>query len=288
MYLTQLRAFHAVARCGGFTNAAKKLSLTQPSVSEHVRTLERDFGVLLFDRNKRSVKPTTLGVQLLAITDRLFETEQEALELLSEVQVLKRGFLTIGADGPAYVMGLIGQYREKYPGITINLSTGNSTEVNAQLLSYQVDVMIGGPTPDDDRIFRKCIRRDPMVAYVGERHPWASQDEISIQAFQGMPIVMREPGSTTRRLTEEAFANEKIQPGDVFEVDGQEAARASVVAGVGASIISIGELGEEPRLKALRLTDCEIYMDEFVSCLKARRHLRIIESFMEMVTPVTD
>ena len=158
MYLTQLRAFHAVARCGGFTIAAEKLSLSQPSVSEHVRTLEKDFGVLLFDRHKRLVKPTALGLELLAITDRLFETEQEAMDLSSEVQGLKRGFLSIGADGPAYVMDLIGRYREKYPGITINLNTGNSSQVHAQLLDKRVDAPISGPMPEDDRR-RRLIRR---------------------------------------------------------------------------------------------------------------------------------
>jgi aminoethylphosphonate catabolism LysR family transcriptional regulator len=287
MYLTQLRAFHAVARCGSFTSAAEKLSLTQPSVSEHIRTLERDFGVLLFDRHKRSVRPTTLGLQLLAITDRLFETEQEALELLSEVQVLKRGFLTIGADGPAYVMDLIGHYRLKYPSIKINLNTGNSSEVHAQLMDTKVDITIGGPVPEDDRVVRRLIRRDPMVAYVATSHPWADRDTISIRAFQDIPIVMREPGSMTRQLTEDAFVRHCIKPGDVFEVDGQEAARALVAAGVGASIISVGELGEEPRLKALPLSDCKIFMDEFVSCLKTRRHLRTIDSFMKIVGAAT-
>jgi aminoethylphosphonate catabolism LysR family transcriptional regulator len=285
MYLTQLRAFHAVATCGGFTKAAEELKLTQPSISEHIRTLEQDFGVLLFDRHQRSVNPTKLGRQLFAITRRLFETEQDALELLSEVHVLNRGFLSIGADGPTYVMGLIAEFREKYPGITITLNTGNSSEVHNQLLDYRADVVIGGPMPVDDRVFRKLIRRDPMVAYVSATHSWASQKSISIKQFQDEPIVMREKGSTTRRLAEEAFESNAIQPGNVFEVNGQEAARAAVAAGIGASIISIPELGDDIRLKALPIDDVELYMDEFVTCLKDRQHLRIIESFMALVIP---
>ena len=78
MYYTQLRAFHAVAVYGGFSKAANELRLTQPSISEHVRTLEQDFGILLFNRHKRSVEPTNWGEQLLSITRRLFETEQRS------------------------------------------------------------------------------------------------------------------------------------------------------------------------------------------------------------------
>jgi DNA-binding transcriptional LysR family regulator len=96
---------------------------------------------------------------------------------------------------------------------------------------------------------------------------------------------MREKGSTTRRLAEEAFESNAIQPGNVFEVNGQEAARAAVAAGIGASIISIPELGDDIGLKALPIDDVEIYMDEFVTCLKDRQHLRIIESFMDLVNP---
>jgi LysR family transcriptional regulator, low CO2-responsive transcriptional regulator len=85
-----------------------------------------------------------------------------------------------------------------------------------------------------------------MVAYVAISHPWADRDIISIRAFQDIFIVMREPGSMPRQLPEEAFVRHCVKPGEVFEVDGEEAARASVAADVIASIISIGELGEDP------------------------------------------
>ncbi len=68
----QLKAFHAVAVHGSFTKAAERLFLTQPAISDQVRKLEERFGVLLFHRNKRSVRLTDLGERLLGITQRLF------------------------------------------------------------------------------------------------------------------------------------------------------------------------------------------------------------------------
>jgi len=96
----QLKAFHAVAIHGSFTGAAERLFLTQPAISDQVRKLEERFGVLLFHRNKRSVRLTDLGERLLAITQRLFVIEAEAEELLQDSRALLTGTLTLAVDAP--------------------------------------------------------------------------------------------------------------------------------------------------------------------------------------------
>ena len=282
MYYTQLRAFHAVAVYGGFSKAANELRLTQPSISEHVRTLEQDFGILLFNRHKRSVEPTELGEQLLSITRRLFETEQEAIQLLSETQVLKRGFLSLAADGPIHAIPLIALYRENYPGVNVTLNTGNTSEVLNQLHTYKADIVVAGQVPDDDRLITMTLRQDPMIAYVSLSHHWAKRKSVSLEEFRDASVVIREKGSITRQLFEGELSRNNIKPGQIFEVDGQEAARAAVAAGIGAGIIAKPELGNDPRLKGLQLKDCKLVMEEIVACLKKRHHLRIISSFMEL------
>src|SRR3990167_1484343 len=85
----QLRAFHAVAQQGSFTRAAERLFLSQPAVSDQVRKLEEQFGVLLFHRTKRSVRLTELGEQLLGITQRL-RSEEHTSELQSQSNLVCR------------------------------------------------------------------------------------------------------------------------------------------------------------------------------------------------------
>jgi len=282
MYYTQLRAFHAVAVYGGFSKAANELRLTQPSISEHVRTLEQDFGILLFNRLKRSVEPTELGEQLLKITRRLFETEEEVIQLLSETQILKRGYLSLAADGPIHAIPLIALYRQHYPGVNVTLNTGNTREVLDQLFNYKADVVVAGQVPDDDRLVTATLRQDPMIVYVSASHPWAKRKSISLSEFQDASVVIREKGSITRQLFEDELARQNIEPSQFFEVDGQEAARAAVAAGIGAGIIAEPELGNDPSLKALKLMDCKLVMKETIACLKERQHLRIISSFFEL------
>ena len=90
MRYVQLRAFHNVAISGGFSKAADALGLTQPAVSDQVRKLEEEYQIILFHRNKRQVSLTDTGSRLLEITRRMFDTESQAMEYLSEARDLRK------------------------------------------------------------------------------------------------------------------------------------------------------------------------------------------------------
>ena len=124
----QLKAFHAVAVHGSFTRAAERLFLSQPAISDQVRKLEERFGVLLFHRNKRSVRLTDLGERLLSITQRLFVVQAEAQELLQDSRALQTGSLILAVDAPVHVLPQIARFCERYPGITVKIETGNTDE----------------------------------------------------------------------------------------------------------------------------------------------------------------
>ena len=89
MRYVQLRAFHYVAICGGFSRAAEAMFLTQPAVSDQVRKLEEEYDVLLFNRHKKQVTLTETGQRLLEITRRMFDIEQQALSSLIDEQPLE-------------------------------------------------------------------------------------------------------------------------------------------------------------------------------------------------------
>ncbi len=93
---TQLRAFHAVAEAGGFTRAAERIHVTQPTLSGQVAALEVRYGVKLFERRGRGIELTDLGAGLHEVTRRLFAQEAEAEQLLDSAQGLTRGLLRVG------------------------------------------------------------------------------------------------------------------------------------------------------------------------------------------------
>ena len=290
MNYSQLRAFHAVATYGGFSKAAAKLNLTQPAISDQVRKLEERFDVLLFDRRKRLVRTTDLGERLLKITRRMFEMEDEALELLSESQALRTGSIHVAADSPAYAVKLIRAFRNDYPGISISLGICNSEDVLHRLLGYDADIGLLAQPPRDTRLKTMSLSRDPagdpIIAFVRKDHPLADKRKISLSELAEMPVIMREPGSNTRRIVEQEAARIGSAFNVVMESNSREAMRDSALAGIGAGILSKPEFGEDERLAPLELSDCDKRLSESVVCLKERAHLRMVDAFWQTAKAV--
>ncbi|UTW51229.1 LysR family transcriptional regulator [bacterium SCSIO 12827] len=288
MYYSQLRAFHAVATQGGFSKAAEHLHLTQPTLSDQVRKLEKDFDVLLFNRTSRSVALTDAGRHLLAITNRMFECEGEALEYLKESQNLLVGSLTLSADAPFHVLRIVRAFRNRYPGVTVNLKIGNSEDILNQLYDFDADVGVFSHVPDDARLKVLSLRDDPLVAVINRDHSWAGRGAVKFKELAGEPLVLRERGSTTRRLVEQEFARLELQMGTVMEVEGRESIREAVATGNGIGFVSKPEFGFDSRLVMIELKDCKLPMHEYMVCLENRAETRVVRAFWELAVTERD
>ncbi|MBG4737664.1 LysR family transcriptional regulator [Pseudomonas aeruginosa] len=279
----QLKAFHAVAVYGSFTRAAERLFLTQPAVSDQVRKLEERYGVLLFHRNKRSVRLSELGERLLAVTQRLFAIEAEAEELLSASSALQTGTLTLAVDAPVHVLPQIARFCERYPGIAVRVETGNTDESLQRLFSYQADLALLGRDVSDERLLSLTLRNDPIVAFVSLSHPWAGRESIRRADLDGMPLVLREQGSVTRQTLEEEMSRAGLRIRPAIQVEGREASREAVVAGIGVGGVSAAECGADTRVHALPIVDCQRRLTETLVCLREQRSRRIVETFLDLV-----
>lgn len=279
----QLKAFHAVAVHGNFTRAAEQLCLSQPAVSDQVRKLEERFGVLLFNRNKRSVQLTELGERLLAITRRLFAAEREAEELLTSSRALQSGSLTLAVDAPMHLLPYIARFCERYPGIRVSLVTGNTDESLRRLFDYQADFAVLGRPVDDDRLIAHVLSSGPLVAFVADAHPWAGRDSIHLADLHQTPLVLREQGSMTRQMLEDEMHRLHLETRTAIEVEGREAVFEMVVAGLGVGIVSAAELGSSRGVHVLPILDFEPRMTETLVCLKEQGARRVIGAFLEVV-----
>src|SRR5262245_20276421 len=134
MNLTQLRAFHVVARAGSVSLAARAGSTSQPTLSAQVKALEKGYGVDLFARKGRGVQLTPVGQSLQAITTRLFAAEDEAQALLEGSRALTRGHLRVSADSACHVMPILAALKRRHQGLTFSLKVDNSAAVLTQLI----------------------------------------------------------------------------------------------------------------------------------------------------------
>lgn len=277
MSYAQLKAFHAVARHGGFSKAARELSLTQPAVSDHVRKLEDEHGVQLFIRSRNGVSMTETGRKLFTITERQFEAEAEAMELLTRAERLEEGTLTIGADAAVHVLPAVSRFRAIYPRIDIRLTAGNSAELMARLLSFEIDVAVTAAGPVHDAIDAHRLGRHDLVAVV--KASTSKPRGLTLDGLAAMPLVLREEGSVTRQLLLEELNRRGLKSGPAIEVEGREAVCEAVAQGLGVAVMSVAEVMADRRIAALPIKDWACSMDEWMLTLKARSNLHLIQAF---------
>jgi aminoethylphosphonate catabolism LysR family transcriptional regulator len=279
----QIRAFHYVATYGGFSRAAEALFLTQPAISDQVRKLEEEYDVLLFNRQKKQVALTTQGEKLFEITKRLFEIENQALDFLSENKAFTTGTLRIIADSAYHILGPLKKFRDTYPQIKIEIKTGNSQDVVADLLSYDADIGVLGTTPKNPNIQVVNLGKSPIIAFTAKSNPLAKHKALSMKQLAKLPLVMRETGSKTRQKLETAAKAEGVEFAPSIEAEGREAVQEIVGSGTGIGFVSQKEFSHSDRFHPIHIKGDPIEMEEVVINLKERSGGKLIRTFMAMI-----
>ncbi len=279
-----LRSFNAVATHGSFTRAAEMLNITQPTLSGQVKELEERYGTRLFVRHGRRVELTEIGKSAFAITRLMFRHEEEVEQLLQSARALTSGQLRVGADSPYIATPLLAQFQRLYPGIRISIRYGNSEELMHWIESRRCDVAFLPNIPQgDDRLYSIPLPPDRLVVFVNRDHDWAERRTVTIDELVTQRIVLREKGSRTRSIFEEAVARAGHVLHDVMEIGGREGVREAVAAGFGVGIVAENELLADSRLRALPVSNAELAHAEYVVCLQESRGLRVNDAFLEMV-----
>lgn len=283
MLYTQLRSFHAVAAQGGFTAASKVLHVGQPTITSQVKALEEQFRVELFHRHGRQVEMTAAGRDLFSVTQKMLSFEAEAVDLLKALGGLETGSLKIGAVGPYHVTEMLAAFGERYPGIKVLVNQGNSREMLRQLLAFAVDIAVLDNVEADERLFTLPVGRHPIAAFVNRDHPWFKRRSITLADLAGERLILREQGSTTRKLIEQALGDAGLAAEPAMEIGSREAVWMAVEKGLGVGIVNEVEFVSHPRLKLLPIADAALTSEAQVVCLAERRSSPMIRAFLSVV-----
>ena len=286
MNFTQLRAFDMVAREGGFSRAAAALGLTQPALTIQVKALEDAYGVKLLDRSGRSITLTEAGTTLFELTRRLFALEDEMQELLTASRELRRGHLKVAADGPHIVMGMFAWFRERYPGVELSVTLGNTAFVRQQLLERRVDVGILPGIEADPSLDGVLLWRHSPVLIVPHGHPWARRRSVGVAELDGQPMLMREAGSNTQRALTLALERAGAVPRTVLELGSREAVLGAVAAGLGFGAVWKVEAEGDGRFRMLDIRDPLMTSIDYVACLKTERNRRTVRAMLALAEAI--
>ncbi|MFT5114112.1 MAG: aminoethylphosphonate catabolism LysR family transcriptional regulator [Parasphingorhabdus sp.] len=288
MLHSQLRSFHAVAREGGFTAAADAIHIGQSTISTQIKALEESYGVTLFHRPGRKVLISDCGAALYQISQRIFQLEDEARDLLNNYGQILTGDLRVGAVGPYHATDMLAEFSKIHPGINLTVTLGNSMEMVDLLMNYSVDVAVLAHTEDNPAILARPFSRHPVIVFVNASHPFANRQSICLEELEGQRFVHRETGSTTRHAFEAALLKAGVTVNPIMEVGSREAVWLAVERGIGIGVVSDIEFNAHPNLRRIKLANAEIYTTAHITCLQDRAGSKIIRSFFDIAESIPE
>jgi DNA-binding transcriptional LysR family regulator len=236
----QLYVFLKVVECGGFSAAAGKLFMSQPSVSQQVRQLETTLDATLIDRSGGRARATAEGEVLAEYAKRLILLGEEAVAAVRQVQGLSRGHLRLGGSttvGTYLLPHLLGRFQQLHPDIECDLFVGNVEQLTARLVSGEVGLGVFVGSPSSAHLHTEQIMLDLAVLVVAPDHPLAG-NRISAKELSEQRFILRERGSGTRSLQSEALAEWQLHEAASTEMWGSETVKQAVRAGLGISLLS--------------------------------------------------
>ncbi len=267
MTLEQLRIFLVVAEHLHFTNAADALYITQPAVSAAIQSLESEYGVKLFHRIGRRIEITSAGSILQQEAQKILDQVALTERGLQEMNNLQRGELNLGASltiGNYWLPEKISQFKQKYPGISVNCTLANADEICAGTATglFDLGIIAGDVKSSHQKVLTTdIIGNDRLQIIVGEAHPWFNQESIFLEELVTTTWVMREAGSGTQQIFEQALQNWGINPQSlniILIFNSSEMVKAVVESGVGATALPELMVKKELRLNtlhAVQITD---------------------------------
>ena len=291
MTLEQLRIFVAVAERQHVTRAAEALNLTQSAVSAAIAALEGRHGAKLFSRVGRGIELTDVGKSFLNEARAVLSRVQAAELVLSEASGLKTGTLAVQASQTIASFWLprhLVAFRRAYPGIDVRLSVGNTAQVVAAVRAGTAELGFVEGEVTDPALVTRAVARDQMVVLVGAGHPWADRKNLKATELADADWVLREQGSGTRAVFEQALAGLGVPIASlrvVMELPSNEAVRAAVEAGMGATALSASVAA--PSLEAGLLFQLPIDLPDrlFYELHHAERyHSRAAQALIDAIT----
>ncbi|MFE0090702.1 LysR family transcriptional regulator [Streptomyces sp. NPDC059016] len=258
MQFQQLQYFVAVAEARHFTRAAERVHVSQPSLSQQIRSLEKELGAELFSRARGNIALTDAGEALLPLARRILADADTARHEVQELAQLRRGRVRLGAT-PSVCTGLLPDvlrvFHDLHPGIELLVEESGSHDLVRELARGALDlalVVLPLPTPSPALTTVELLQEDLVV--VSSAASRAPRRPVRIADLQGEPLVMFRHGYDLRELTVAACRAEGFEPAFTVEGGEMDAVLGFVRAGLGLAVVPrmvAAQAGRHLRVTAL-------------------------------------
>jgi DNA-binding transcriptional LysR family regulator len=278
MTLEQLRIFIEVAERQHLTQAAAVLCLTPSAVSASIRNLEERYATPLFDRVGRRIELSAAGRIFLAEARRTLASARAAEETLAELGTLQRGSLAIHASqtiASYWLPPLLVAFQRRHPAIALRMEVGNTESVAQAVLLGEADIGFVEGAIQEQALAVEAVAQDRLIVVVARDHPWADGRPLGPAELLAARWILREPGSGTRSVFEQALAALGVPPGrlDVaLDLPSNEAVRSAIAGSPFATALSSLVVAPDLRMGLLAAAALALPVRSFSMLHHPERH----------------
>lgn len=251
MDLWQLHIFCKVVEHKSFSKAGGNIHLSQPTISSHIKDLEKHFECRLVDRLGKEVVPTKAGQLLYSHAVKVLAMREELEMVMAEFQGKMRGKLVVGGStipGGFILPRLIGSFVKKYPESAVELSIGDTDVIVQGIVAGSVELGIVGARVKEKQIVQRKLIEDELRLIVPAGHRWAGRRSVDLGVLMEEPFIIREKGSGTLKSIRESLETRGGRVEDlkiVASMGSTTAVCQGIKNGVGVSILSPMAVAEE-------------------------------------------
>jgi len=242
--LYELNIFIHAAETENFSEAARRLRLTQPAISLNIKSLERQLGIDLFQNVGRNVVLTDAGRSLLPMAHELVTLASQIEESVCALRGQVVGQLNIGCAATAgrYILPtIIGRFRQLYPEVRISVTNADAQSLPQRLLDGRIHLGLTCVAEKHPDMEYHELMNDELVLIVSPQHPWAKTGGVSLRDLTTQELILRQPGAGSRQILLEALSKQGIHHDDLtvsLELGSCEEVELAVESGLGIALVS--------------------------------------------------
>lgn len=292
MDLWQLNIFYKVVELKSFSKAGKAVHLSQPTISSHIKDLERHFECRLIDRLGREAIPTKAGELLYQYACRLIALRDETETALANFHGKIKGRLVIGGStipGGYILPKIIGGFTKKYPEVHISLIIGDTEKIIRDALSGILELGIVGAKTLEKKVSQEKLIEDEMCLIVPADHKWAGKKSINFKMLSKEPFIVREQGSGTLKsiqlsLSQKGWSTDSLKI--IAEMGSTAAVSQAIKSKAGVSILSTIAVAEELQigsLNAITIEDLDLKRSFYLTRHKCRSQSPLCLEFIKFL-----
>jgi molybdate transport repressor ModE-like protein len=285
---TRMRLLVALANERSVSAAARAIGVTQSTASEHVRVLEVAMGQPLVERFGKGSRLTDAGRVLALRASEALSALAAGEEEIADLAGLQTGRVALAASWAPGVYLLpytLECFREKYPGVGIDVEVASSADVVQRLLAGQVQLALVGAAPADERLAKQPFCHDEIVGVAKPGVLPVSEGTVSVDVLSGATLLAAEPGSSTQALADAELKAAGVDAKTVWRLGSSEGVKRAAQAGLGYAFLSrfaVAEELDQARLQSFHIAGREPVRRQFLVVRLAGRELTPAETrFLE-------